>query len=315
MTWTFSKRFKNVLKEDKLHVSIPKSVRIRLLSAFKQYDTTIREQNETGYWYNYNVLDTIKGKLKSELGLESFLAYPENGIGEPKSSNFESFILRGNYPPHLFDTIELFYNSRIEDTEGFQWSINEIMEESDLPWRMANGKIFPIDSSYIEEVITKKAYSLLREVKFCGALEEFEKARVDLTNRDFSGAIQNAFLALESTKKGVLDITKMKPGQLTRKLIDSGIIPEYYTGFLKSFEENILRSPDIIRNEELDSGHGQGKEINRIPKSLAELSINLSAVLINFLIKRYLEHNIKNSIGETDPHKPRYEVDEADIPF
>lgn len=315
MAWIFSKRCKGVLKEGKLRVSIPKPVRIRLLSLFKHHNTTIHEQTETGYCYNIDVFDTLKDKLKSELGLQSLLAYPEEGNDKPISSNLDDFILRGSYPPHLFDAIELFFDSPIECNEGFQDEINQVMEESDLPWRMANGKIFPVDSSYIEEVITKKAYSLLQEVKFHGALQEFEKARVDLTNGNFSGAIQNAYLALESTKKGILNIKKIRPGKLTRELIDSGIVPEYYTGFLKSFEENILRAPDIIRNEELGSGHGQGKEINKIPKSFAELAINLSAVLINFLIKRYLEQNLMEPIEESEHLEPQYQTNEVDIPF
>lgn len=70
--------------------------------------------------------------------------------------------------------------------------------------------------------------------------------------------------------------------------MDSGLIPEYYAGFIKAFEENILMSVYKMRCEELGAGHGQGKKVNEIPKELAELAVHLSGVLIHFLIKRHL---------------------------
>ena len=315
MSWVFSKRCEHILKTGKLRVSIRKSVRIRLWSLLEKYDTTIYTQDKTGYNYNIDLLEKLETELKSELGLESLLSYPEDNNSKARSSNLSDFVLRGNYPPYLLDAIELFFDSPIDNKEEFQKEFNQIMEESNLQWRMANGKIFPVDSSYIDEFIIQKTYFLVKQVKFYGALQEFEKARVDLINGDFSGAIQNAYLAFESTKKGVLNVTKIKPGDLTRKLIDSGIVPEYYTGFLQSFEDNILRAPDKMRNDELGSGHGQGKEINNIPKSFAELAINLSAVLINFLIKRYLEINSKETVEEPETFDSQYKENDDDIPF
>jgi hypothetical protein len=67
------------------------------------------------------------------------------------------------------------------------------------------------------------------------------------------------------------------------------LVPNYYDGFLRAFEENILRSVAIIRNEEPGAGHGKGKEPRPIPKSLAELAVNLSGVLINYLVKKYIK--------------------------
>jgi hypothetical protein len=188
------------------------------------------------------------------------------------------------------DALEIFFTLLDDDKAyGYQRRINEIMEESNLEWRMADGRIFPVQSAYIEEVITRRAYSLMHQVGFEGALQEFEKARTDLANGNESGAIHNANLAVESTIKGILEIDKAKPGELFRSLIEAGIVPEYYDGFLKAFEENILRCVAIIRNEELGAGHGQGATPNVIPRPLAELAVNLSAVIIYFLIARHLE--------------------------
>jgi hypothetical protein len=107
-------------------------------------------------------------------------------------------------------------------------------------------------------------------------------------NGDYAGAIQNANLAVESTIKAILGIDKAKPGELFHRIVQTGIVPEYYEGFLQAFEEKVLRSVAIIRNEELGAGHGQGMASNPIPKPLAELAVNLSAVVILFLMKAYV---------------------------
>ena len=137
--------------------------------------------------------------------------------------------------------------------------------------------------------------------------EEFGKARIDLTNSDYEGAIQNANLAVESTIKEILGVERARPGKLFKDLVESGIIPEYYTGFLKTFEENILRCVAVIRNEELGVGHGKGPSRVVVPQELAELAVNLSAVLMNYLIKQYLNRTGTNSEVE--------EIDEEDLPF
>jgi len=288
MSWLFSKRCKQSLKEKKLKVSIPLTVRIRIWELFTRSNESYSETTDTGFNYWTSTLEQLPGRIKAELGSE-LLAFPETG-GEVKPSDLKSFVLRGNYPPYLFDTLELFYESICPDSQNqFQRYLNEIIAENNLPWRMADGKIFPVDSAYIEEEIIRRAYSLLHEVRFQGALQEFEKARADLSNNDYEGAIQNANLAVESAIKGVLKIERAKPGELFRKLVDAGIVPQYYKGFLKAFEENILRCVAIIRNEELGVGHGQGIEVNKIPSTLAGLAVNLAGVLIKFLITHYLE--------------------------
>jgi len=305
MTWLFSKRCKEALLEKKLKVSIPLPVRIRIWSLLKRCDEEHWE-TDAGYHYQVNTLENLPGKIKAELGCD-LLAFPKEG-GSPKPADLEEFVLRGSYPPYLFDTLELFYLSISPDRQHeFQSELNVIMEENDLPWRMANGKVFPVESAYIEENIIRKSYYLLREAKFDGALLEFEKARTDLSAGDHAQAIQNANLAVESVIKGIFDIKKAKPGQLFRKLIDSEIIPEYYDGFLNAFE-NILRSVAIMRNEEQGAGHGSGAEKPKIPYPLAELAVNLSAVLINFLIKYYLESLDRGSSEESLPG-------DDDIPF
>ena len=308
MAWVFSKRCQQSLKDGKIKVSIPRNVRIRLWKLLNNYDEVLYETTEDGLDYTPSRIEQLEEAIKSEHGLEYLTAYSEEQEGKVVSTNAEGFVLRGNYPPYLLDALELFYEILPQDKQIiFQRDFNEIMEESYLPWRMSEGKIFPVDSAYIEEEIHRRVYQLAKEVRFWGALEEFNKARVDLVNGDYEGAIQNANLAVESTIKCILNVQKAKPGELYRKLIESGLIPEYYKGFLESFEANILRAVAIIRNEEPGAGHGRGQKIEKVPQSLAELAVNLAGVLINYLIKRYIE-NQSSSIEKT-------EIDEDEVPF
>jgi hypothetical protein len=240
-------------------------------------------------------------------------SYPEKEDGNAKPGRLQDFVLRGNFPPYIFDILEIFFTQITNKEEKYKYQsyFNSIMEENDLQWRMAEGKIFPIDSQYIEEEIVQKTYYLLNQVKFHGALKEFEQARIDFTNRNYNSTIRNASLSFESTIKEILKIEKEKPGKLFRLLIDSDYIPEYYRGFLNDFEKNILRCPSIIRNEELGVGHGIGPSENVISSELAELAINLTASLINYLVKCYINKENPEGINQ----KSEIDEDEDNIPF
>jgi HEPN domain-containing protein len=291
MAWIFSKRCKDALEKERIKVSIPKNTRIRILKLLHQFDEIWNETTDTGWNHYTSRIEQLFEKIKAEHGLDSLFAFPENKEGPSKPSDFKGFVLRGNYPPYLLDTLELFYSSSMmppEEQIFFQKEFNQIMEESNLPWRMAEGKIFLVDSQYIEETVLRKSQELLSDVGFEGALKEFEKARTDLINGDYSGAIQNANLSVESVIKCILKIDEAKPGELYRELIDSKLIPEYYDGFLTAFEKNILRCVAIMRNKEKGAGHGQGAEVNEIPRELAELGVHLAGVLIHYLIKKYI---------------------------
>lgn len=314
MSWIFSKRYKNVLNDENIKVSIPMVVRQRILYLFGEYNCLIDNRDKFGNFFQTDLFSETVDKLKTELGVKTFLIFSDDSKGNKhkETDKLEDIILKGIFPPNVFDSTELYYHLVNDSQNNFQKDINSIMEENHLPWRMADGKIFPIDSRYIEEEIIQKTHYLLREVKFQGALKEFEQARIDFTNRVYNSAIRNANLSYESTIKEILKVEKEKPGKLFEMLISSGYIPEYYKGFLRDFEKNILRCPSIIRNDEPGVGHGIGPSENIIPSELAELAINLTATLTNYLIKCYLN---KESPDTLNQKKELHEEDEEDIPF
>jgi len=308
----FSKRHPEAGKE----VTLSQSVRQRIVYANEEYDPFYDPNSFHNDWTL--CWDALPDRLKKEHGWQELRAYWSQTEWETLSG-MKDFILRG-VPRFVLDATELFYdllNDYRNDSTGiitdpikYQSTINVIFEDANLPWRMMEGRIIKVDSKWLEAEINSKAIELLSVGGFEGALSEFEQARSNLSSGDYKGAINEANLALESTMKTILGVEQEKPGKLIRKLIDSKLVPEYYEGFLKAFEEHILRSVATARNFEKGVGHGQGTDVNEPPKSLAELTVNLSGVLILYLLKRHLElHPIQIE------QPAQADTNEDDLPF
>jgi len=307
----FSKRHPEAARE----VHLNERVRRRIWYVIEECDRNYDPYSINDYTLAFDVLPD---RLKKEHGWEELRSY-QSRTEWKHLENAKEFILRG-VNRFVLDATELFYDLLMEDkTRGhdtladpaeFQGKLNVVFEDANLPWRMLEGRIIRVDSKWLEAEIHSKAAELLSIQGFEGALSEFQHARSDLSSGDYKGAMHNANLAVESTMKAILGIDQEKPGRLIKKLIDSGLVPNYHEGFLKAFEEHIIRAVPVARNLEKGVGHGQGIDVNEPPKSLAELAVNLSGVLILYLLKRHLElHTV-----DEEP-KAEQETDDDDIPF
>lgn len=307
----FSKRHPKSARD----IYLPMAVRNRIWYTIEESDCYY---NPDGFNDNWTLCwGALPDRLKKEHGWQELRAYASQSKYETLSNSRE-FILRG-IARFVLDAIEMFYDLLTEDRRrnhtsadpaAYQSKLNVIFEDANLPWRMTEGRIIRVDSKWLEEEIHSKANELLSISGFEGALAEFQQARSDLSSGDLKGAIHAANLSMESTIKGILGVEQAKPGVLIRKLIDSGLVPDYHEGFLKAFEEHILRSVPSTRNLERGVGHGQGTDISEPPKSLAELAVNLSGVLILFLLKRHLEAHPISTIQEEG-----YQEEDDDIPL
>jgi hypothetical protein len=286
----FSKRCPEAGQE----VRLTQAVRQRIWYLMEEYDPFYDPNSSYGDWTL--CWDSLKESLKKEHGWEDLRAY-KSQIDWEVLNNTKEFILRG-VPRFVLDAVEIYHdllsgNKENSDPVKYQSRMNAIFEDGNVPWRLLEGRIIKVDSTWLESEIHTKAAELLSAHGFDGALAEFQQARSDLSSGDYKGAIHAANLAIESTIKSILGVHQEKPGALFQKLIQSGLIPEYHQGFLKAFEEHILRSVPMARNFEKGVGHGQGVDINEPPKSLAELAVNLSGVLILYLLKLHLESHPK----------------------
>jgi hypothetical protein len=289
------KLFSKVHKEIGQTVSLRQGVRQRIWLMFEDMDPLIEPFNK-GY-IDYTISrHKLEDKLRREHGWSELRAYQSRT--EWEKVNPKDFILRG-VARFVLDAIELYQDLLLEEigdntgsrlgVKEYENGINRIFEEDSLPWRLLDGRIVKLDSQFVETEILAKAHELISAHGFEGALREFLEARTNLASGDTKGAIRQANLALESTMKGILGVERAKPGELVRKIIESGMVPDYHDGFLEAFEQHILRSVPIARNEEKGVGHGQGCEVNDPPLSLAELAVHLSGVLVLYLMKRHIE--------------------------
>lgn len=284
----FSKRCRELGREVVLSPSVRQRIWYTIEECDPCYDPNSINNDFTLSW------DSLQDGLKKEHGWQDLRAYKSQSEWEALK-NTREFILRG-VPRFVLDAVEIFYDLLSEykehsnaDPVGYQSRVNTIFEDGNLSWRLLEGRIIKVDSVWLEAEIHAKAAELLSVNGFDGALAEFQQARSDMSSGDHKGAIHAANLALESTIKSILGVQQEKPGVLFHKLVESGFIPDYHEGFLKAFEEHIVRSVPMARNFEKGVGHGQGSDINEPPRSLSELAVNLTGVLILYLLKQHLE--------------------------
>ena len=178
-------------------------------------------------------------------------------------------------------------------------------------WCFVNGEAILVDSEYLHEEVHSRTLRLLKESRAFGALEEFRYAIRDLQSGDTKDAIVKAHKSVESVMKCALEIDEHKTfGHLLSMLIKSGIVPSYYDEFLQHFGKLALGA---VKERNLPArGHGQGAEIVEVPKSLAELSINLAGSINLFIIQRWLEIQKDSKSNRTEPTS---ESKADDLPF
>lgn len=172
---------------------------------------------------------------------------------------------------------------------NFHKECNFIFKSENSSFRVLDGYIIKLDSTFLESEILNKAYELLKNNYFEKACKDFLNARNNLTAGDYSGTIVEANNAIESTLKNVLNKEKGEQGNLKKWLMKSGIIPDYFQGFCDHFE-GLLQSVFTIANK--SSRHGKKKTPNKrneVDHKVASFCLNLTGSLIVFIMERHQE--------------------------
>ena len=95
--------------------------------------------------------------------------------------------------------------------------------------------------------------------------------------------------AYESTLKIILKKRKWEykdtdtADALTGKIMQKGLIPDYWQQYFKSLKNTLTSGVPTARNKE--AGHGQADEIRNIPDYLVSYILHMTASAIVFLIK------------------------------
>ncbi len=281
----FSRRHADVLESGKMKVLLPRQLRVsirRILdrhSIYEPPDATHEGPRNTTFL-------EAERELKDFYGEDWLVAHDSECNLVPV--NFATFIDRAK-PANVFDALEAWMACVPEERAiRCEREINQAFEVHQSPWRIVNGMILRVDSEYVHRGIISKAQILMKEARFSGPLEEFQTAVSLLMSERPKDAAASALKSVESTMKAALGTRdRLTFTELLHRLIKSGIIPKYHGEFHTHFEKLALGVAQV-RNRP-GSGHGQGKDILEMPRSLAEFTVNLAAVINIFIIKSWLE--------------------------
>jgi hypothetical protein len=234
-----------------------------------------------GSWTN------IHSTIAHELGIHSL------GNSHDLQDNCVQFIERGE-TNQVLDLIEyclLFISnlSRRPD-DKYTLAISELnyrFIEHGLGYQFETERLIRVDSAFVHAEVVKPALSLLHEVAFHGASEEFIQAHDHYRGGRYPEAIAGALKAFESTMKAICEIRRWPyPSNATsRALIDiiikNGLVPAELASEFSSLRTLLESGLPTVRNRA--GGHGQGKDPIAIPSYLAGYALHLAAANIVFL--------------------------------
>lgn len=296
----FSKRHGEAIRAKKLPVSFSRSLRtsiLRLLERFSDYGGWNSEENHT-FDRAEEALKTFYGKPR----LEAFDA-ADNRV----PADFPALLHRG-YPTEFLDAVEAWFDQEPKGEREAEREINDCLAMNQSPWRLVNGEAILINSEYLHVEVQARTLRLLKEGSAFGALEEYQNALSDLQAGETKDAVVKAHKSVESVMKTALSSDEhLTFGQLLSRLIESGMVPQYYQEFLVHFEKLALGA--VKERNRPGTGHGQGLSQIEVPRSLAEFSINLAGAINLFIIERWTEARGKKGAGIPEPEE------DDEIPF
>jgi hypothetical protein len=307
---TFSKLHEKAIIERRLVLSLPKRLRNRLWHLLCEYNDGLGVQRDPNdRWIDSSDIATeILPKLFKLYGMDRLEVKDETG--RKAKVDLRGFIA-GCYPNRVFDVIQLWYDDLSPDRQRtFQRELNGILEEEGCPWCFCDLDFFQVDSKFMEEKVQAKVHELLGDHGYFGAMQEFVEARNDFTSGDFKGTVLNSCKAFESVMKVILGKEGGAADDLIRGLDKVGILDDLPRDLRRPFETKVLQTVPFLRNTL--AGHGQGQQLVRVSREIAELSLHLSGALILFCIRRQLTLNPPSPPKITDAPPPALD---HDIPF
>lgn len=277
MQGLFSKRFQKALSQRKMpYPSFPRTVRKRLAMVCRDHAV---------FWQDYDgwsgTEDEAVQALKKAYGKDTLRVQDERSGGDRDAEGFDDFVVFA-YPQYVLDAMEVFYRLLPEDKrQSFQSEINAVLTEEESPWLMSDGRMYMIDSRFLDTLKNQLEEEMRRE-GFLGAHEEFRDARSYLQSGDVDDAIQKANRAFESALKSLLNQKEGTADDLLQKLRDkTDLLDGVPEEAQKALTSKVLQGLPVLRHKL--AGHGQGAEPIDIPRAYGDLAVNLCAAYIKFL--------------------------------
>jgi HEPN domain-containing protein len=296
----FSKRYRDALQSKKLPFpSFSRTLRKRLAMNCREFT-----EEFGGYDYTDSE-DLAMSAVKMAYGKDVLRVQDDDPRkGDRDATGFEDFMVFA-YPHHVLDALEAFYCQVTDSKVAFQKATNAILEEEGSPWRMADGRMYLVDSRFVDALKSLTADEMKRE-GWLGAQEEFTDARSHLQAGEADDAIHKANRAFESALQSLLNQKGGTAGDLLKDLKKTDLLAGIPEEVRKVVVSKVLEALPVLRNNL--AGHGQGEEHIEVPRAYGELAINLAATYIKFLLD--LKRELPSLSEVTAPQDM-----EDDIPF
>jgi hypothetical protein len=169
--------------------------------------------------------------------------------------------------------------------------LNHRFREHGIGYQYVEGQLVRVDSEFTHAEVVKPALSLLHEVGFDGAAEEFLKGFDHYRHGRNKEAIAEALKALESTMKTICAKKKWNvPANATAKplmdiLFSEGLILKELESSFAGLRSAMESGLPTLSNR--TSRHGQGAVPVDLPPHVAAYALHLSASNIVFLVQAY----------------------------
>jgi len=269
------------------------------------WDETIKADYSGGGWnpssLNREHLKKCYKSLCKEIGV--FKLNEEDSDNEIYITYFESisnYFLSEDNTEQALSVIELMMQTISSFAREYRYkvsinvdeSINELNQrfrEHGVGYQYENGQIIRVDSEFIHAEAVKPALHLLSDPTYKGAQQEFLKAHEHYRHERYSEALIDCLKAYESTLKIILDKNKWEyspnatADELTGRLMQSGLVPEFWQQYFKSLKNTLTSGVPTARNKL--AGHGAANEVREIPEYLVSYILHMTASTIVFLIK------------------------------
>lgn len=148
-----------------------------------------------------------------------------------------------------------------------------------------------VDSQYIHAEAVKPVLSILRNLEFEGANDEFLRAHEHYRHDRHKECLVECLKAFESTLKSICAKRgwTMKPTDTAKTLLETcfsnGLIPSYLQAHFASLRAMLESGVPTVRNK--PGGHGQGDKPVAVPEYMVRYVLNATATGILLLAQAH----------------------------
>ena len=165
--------------------------------------------------------------------------------------------------------------------------LNDRFQEDGFGYQIEGRKVIQVNSKFIHSEVTVPALSILSNIKYAGANDEFLKAHEHYLRGDYKGVIMECSKAFESVMKSICNMHgwAYKKSDTARALIEiclgGGLVPSSLQSQLTGLRTLLESGVPTIRNR--NAAHGQGERVIPMPRHVAAYALHITASTVVFL--------------------------------